>query len=265
MLKSNSGFTLIEVLATLLIFTLLFSVLFAFSTGVQRGAARTTRAAYSGQAVESALTILRHELAGALDLEIHGETLHYKRVQDGLVWEMKIEERKLLRSNEGNVALLAKNLDSFYVVLPSEGDQIVTVTVASGQFELSDKIYLRNSQEYIPGAPDPDPDPGPNPDPDPDPDPDPPLYPQWSAFTTYPDKTYVTYQGRIFQTRWNNVSGVCPLPLSTWGAWREISENWVENNTYNAGDVVWYLGTQYQAKQENVVLPTVNWAWKKLN
>lgn len=144
------GLTLVEVLATLVIFTLMLGALFSFSIAVQRGAAKTRILAANGQAVELALTMLRHELAGAIDLEANGDKLSYRRIRDNEIWEMELVEKVLQRRNiAGEIFSYVNNIDEFSFELPDTDNRLVSVTVRSGVFEISDKIYLRNSSDDV--------------------------------------------------------------------------------------------------------------------
>lgn len=154
MLPNKKGMTLVEVLATLAITLLIMAAVFSFFIGAQRGAAQTRRAAYSGQAVEMALTQLRNELAGALWLGSGPDgSLRYDSARDELRWTIELKDgilqRVLIQVDEyGNeiatIKTLSRDIDEFTFLLPAEGEEVVTVTVASGEFQLNDNIFLRN-------------------------------------------------------------------------------------------------------------------------
>lgn len=154
MWRNKKGLTLIEVMATMAIFILLLSVLYSFFAGAQRGISQTRRTAYSGQAVEIALTMLRQELAGAMDLDETADGhLLYTRVREEVeegeerdFWRLEIENRTLLRRNvnTGAVTTMAQNIDEF-LFSREEGTKVLAVTVRSGDFSLQDQIYLRNT------------------------------------------------------------------------------------------------------------------------
>lgn len=157
------GMTLIEVLTTLVIFMLISAAIYSFFIGSLRGAATSRNAAYSGQAVERALTMLRIELAGgkiAKTGQTPGELIYY-RVRDNENWEVKwtikVENRQLIRVNDaGTKVVLAREIDSFDYSLPGEevdaegtpiNERLITVTVRSRNFQLEDQIFLRNRQD----------------------------------------------------------------------------------------------------------------------
>jgi type II secretory pathway pseudopilin PulG len=140
--------TLIEVLITLTITILIMAALFSFSLGVQKGGIKTRKAAESGQAVEIALTQLRNELAGARWIGFIGGNLKYESVRNDMRWTLELGDRQLTRVLEDNIdtqqVVLARDIDAFSFVLPDPGKRILQVTVRSGDFELSDSIFLRN-------------------------------------------------------------------------------------------------------------------------
>ncbi len=149
MLANKKAMTLIEVLVTLVITMLLMAALFSFFIGTQRGFQQTRSVAYSGQAVERALTVLRQELAGAMSIDYEDGKLLYTRVRDEAprdYWLIDIEERELVRINQetGQVVVMARNIDEFSFST-EEGPRVLTVTVRSGSFNLEDSIYLRNT------------------------------------------------------------------------------------------------------------------------
>lgn len=155
MLLNKKGMTLVEVLTTLAITLLIMAAVFSFFIGAQRGAAQTRRAAYSGQAVEMALTKLRNELAGALWLGTGSDgSIRYDRSRDELRWTIELQDgvlqRVLIEVDElGNVVnetviTLSRDIDEFTFVLPADGEEVVAVSVASGEFQLNDSIFLRN-------------------------------------------------------------------------------------------------------------------------
>jgi prepilin-type N-terminal cleavage/methylation domain-containing protein len=156
------GMSLTEVLTTLVIFMLISAAIYSFFIGSLRGAATSRRAAYSGQAVERALTLLRLELAGAKiprTGQLAGE-LKYYRVRDNenweILWTIKVENRELVRVSGATRIVLARDIDSFTYTLPGSifdadgklvNERLLIVNVRSGNFELEDQIFLRNRQD----------------------------------------------------------------------------------------------------------------------
>ncbi len=151
MLKNKKGMTLIEVLVTLAITMLLMAALFSFFIGSQRGMIQSRRVGTSGQAVQTAMTVLRQELAGAMSIAYTEDgRLLYTRVRDEEprdYWLIDVEERELVRINQGTdeVVVMTRNIDEFSFST-EEGPQVLTVTVRSGDFVLEDSIYLRNTR-----------------------------------------------------------------------------------------------------------------------
>ena len=151
MLANKKAMTLIEVLVTLVITMLLMAALFTFFIGTQRGLHQTRNVAYSGQAVETALTVLRQELAGAMRVAYTEDgRLLYTRVRDEEprdYWLIDVQERELVRINveTNQVVVMARNIDEF-TFSTEDGDRVLAVTVRSGSFILEDSIYLRNTR-----------------------------------------------------------------------------------------------------------------------
>lgn len=155
MLRNKKGLTLVELMAVMAIFILLLSVLYSFFAGAQRGMAQTRRVAYCGQAAERALTVLRQELAGAMDLDENADgLLLYTRVRDPEdlngnrdFWRIEVINRQLVRQNvsTGATVVMARDIDEFQFSR-NEGPRVLAVTVRSGELALDDTIYLRNTR-----------------------------------------------------------------------------------------------------------------------
>ena len=151
MLFNKKGMTLIEVLVTLVITMLLLTALLSFFIGAQRNMLQSRRVATSGQAVQTAMTVLRQELAGAVSIAYTEDgRLLYTRVRDEeprYYWLIDVQERELVRINveTNQVVVMASNIDEFSFST-AEGMRILAVTVRSGDFVLEDSIYLRNTR-----------------------------------------------------------------------------------------------------------------------
>ena len=148
---NKKGMTLIEVLVTLIITMLLLTALFSFFIGSQRNMLQSRRVATSGQAVQTAMTVLRQELAGAMSIAYTTDgKLLYTRVRDEAprgYWLIDVQERELVRIKveTNQVVVMARNIDEFSFST-AEGHRMLTVTVRSGDFVLEDSIYLRNTR-----------------------------------------------------------------------------------------------------------------------
>lgn len=151
------GLTLIELMAAMLILLILMGVLASFMLGAAKSATTARRSAWNGQAVERALTMLRQELAGAIDIErVETNELRYRRVRDGTCWTITSVDGNLIRrsvTDPSETIIMAKDIDSFEFTLPVENldaygylvdPKILWVTVGAGNFKLDDAIYLRN-------------------------------------------------------------------------------------------------------------------------
>lgn len=74
----------------------------------------------------------------------------------------------------------------------------------------------------------------------------PPQYPLWSP-QPYPESgTYVTYDGRVFYNRWYAAAGDIPGALGS--PWQEVTDQWRNFNVYNTNDVVVYNSSQFKAR-----------------
>ncbi len=71
-------------------------------------------------------------------------------------------------------------------------------------------------------------------------------YPAWLEDTTYNGGTYVSYNGGIFIARYYAEENERPGELDS--PWQEITDQWRFFNVYNSGDLVWYDGRQFEAR-----------------
>lgn len=154
------GLTLIELMVAMLILLILMTVLASFMLSASMGATTSRRSAWNGQAVERALTMLRHELAGATEVSRENENqLYYYRVRadrEEHEWILMIEDGSLIRRSQNDpnlTVILAKDINYFEFVLPRENvdeegyiipTTMLWVMVGAGNFKLDDSIYLRN-------------------------------------------------------------------------------------------------------------------------
>lgn len=156
----RNGLTLVELLVAMLILVFFMGTLASFYIGISKSAATARRAAWAGQSVERALTMLHQELAGATYVKrLELNQLSYGRIRvdegNGQDWIILIKDNRLIRrSQTTNFEVeLAKDISSFEFILPHEkldenGQMIdpnmIWVIVGAGNFTLDDSIYLRN-------------------------------------------------------------------------------------------------------------------------
>lgn len=130
----------------MIIFLLITTAVSTFFVGALRGANSSQQAAFGGQAAELAMTHLRTELAGAMNVqEGVNSTIIYTRVRDNDPWTIEVEDKVLRRRNidNGDVVVFARNIDSFDFELVENTYQIA-VTVNSGKVTLEERIFMRN-------------------------------------------------------------------------------------------------------------------------
>lgn len=78
------------------------------------------------------------------------------------------------------------------------------------------------------------------------PSPTPPSqYPAWDSSKAYDQRTYITYDGRVFYNIWYASPSDIP---GTVEVWQEVTDQWRNFNRYNVGDTIWYNGRQYKAR-----------------
>lgn len=135
------------------------------------------------------------------------------------------------------------------------------------------KYLAETSADIIPPTTAPSPAPSTAPSPQPSQTPAPttspsatplPGYPLWDASKSYPEGSYVIYNGAVYYARYYVNPDTLPGTMNS--PWQEITGEWRHFNVYVQGDIVIYNGIRYMANWwTSGEIPGTSGAWTRLN